>query len=407
MVDMLSIAYAYLAAGRSIIPIAPGCKRPSILNESWEVIDLPGTKYQHQRPSRDLVRQWFETNRPVGIGIIGGAVSGASQTLTLGLEFIDIDDPEVVPLFLEHANYHGLTELIKQLPFERTPKGGAHVGYLCPTWEGNRVLAQRMINGKPVTIIETRGSRGLCVVAPTPPGIHPSCPEKGYVLEHGSWTHIPVITKDERDVLLDVARGLTENVSTRSQLKPVLKGNRPGDMLNANADRVWWEQLLTKHGWKLIMAKGDVEYWQRPGKEGREWSATLGGCGQYLYVFSSNAWPFEQNRAYTAFAALTLLEHHGNYTQATHSLKGNAMAFQKQIGVLWLKEKKNDDGSKPGYMSGYIDNGIHGNIPIVIFRIRDKQNENGPDFRMILSQPAQQREEEEPPMQEEEDDIPF
>jgi hypothetical protein len=53
------------------------------------------------------------------------------------------------------------------------------------------------------------------------------------------------------------------------------------------------------------------------------------------------------------------------------------------------------------------DNGIHGNIPIVIFRIRDKQNENGPDFRMILSQPAQQREEEEPPMQEEEDDIPF
>jgi hypothetical protein len=83
------------------------------------------------------------------------------------------------------------------------------------------------------------------------------------------------------------------------------------------------------------------------------------------------------------------------------------MAFQKQIGALWLKEKQRDDGTKFGYMTGYIDNGIHGNIPIVIFRIRDKQNENGPDFRMILSQPAQQREEEEPPMQEEEDDIPF
>jgi hypothetical protein len=60
-------------------------------------------------------------------------------------------------------------------------------------------------------------------------------------------------------------------------------------------------------------------------------------------------------------------------------------------------------------MRGYIDNGLHGNIPIVIFRVRNKHNENSPDYRMILSQPLpqppQEQGEEEPPI--EDDDIPF
>jgi hypothetical protein len=206
-----------------------------------------------------------------------------------------------------------------------------------------------------------------------------------------------------------VARGLTEIVNARLQPKPVVKSNRPGDLLNAQADMVWWGTLLTKHGWKLIMRKGEVEYWQRPGKEGREWSATLGGTGQYFYVFSSNAAPFESNRAYTPFAALTLLEHNGNYSDTTQSLKGQDMASprSKQIGVLWLKEKKNNDGSTLRYFSGYIDNGIHGDIPIVIFRIRDKQNENGPDYNIVLSQPVPQQTVQQEETQEEDEDIPF
>jgi hypothetical protein len=85
------------------------------------------------------------------------------------------------------------------------------------------------------------------------------------------------------------------------------------------------------------------------------------------------------------------------------------MPYQKQVGALWLKKKQNEDGSELTYMRGYIDNGIHGNIPIVIFRVRNKQSENSPDYRMILSQPMpqspQEQGEEEPPT--ENDDIPF
>src|SRR4030095_804210 len=105
MVDMLDTAYAYLAAGRSIVPIAPGCKRPSLISEWGEIIDLPWTPFQYKRPSKDYVQKWFETDKPVGIGIIGGSVSGASRAVLLGLEFLDIDDPEIVPLFFEHAGY--------------------------------------------------------------------------------------------------------------------------------------------------------------------------------------------------------------------------------------------------------------------------------------------------------------
>jgi hypothetical protein len=85
---MLATALAYLAAGRSIIPIAPGCKRPSLISEWGEVIDVPWTIYQRQRPSKDIVRKWFETDKPVGIGIIGGSVSGLHIRLFSAWSFL-------------------------------------------------------------------------------------------------------------------------------------------------------------------------------------------------------------------------------------------------------------------------------------------------------------------------------
>jgi hypothetical protein len=53
----------------------------------------------------------------------------------------------------------------------------------------------------------------------------------------------------------------------------------------------------------------------------------------------------------------------------------------KRIGVLWHKESR--DGKK--YLSGYIDNGIHGDIPIAVFRVTDKPTENSPDYVIVLS----------------------
>jgi putative DNA primase/helicase len=80
-------------------------------------------------------------------------------------------------------------------------------------------------------------------------------------------------------------------------------GDRPGDLFAAKAS---WEDILLPHGWRVVGHGGEVTLWCRPGKRGGL-SATTGYCGDHLYVFSSNAHPFEPEHAYSKFAAYTLL----------------------------------------------------------------------------------------------------
>jgi hypothetical protein len=79
-----------------------------------------------------------------------------------------------------------------------------------------------------------------------------------------------------------------------------------------------WRPLLMCHGWKHLGRRGVLDYWSRPGKDPPGVSATTGlrsDCGRdLLYVFSSNAVPFESNRSYSKFAARTELEFGGNYS---------------------------------------------------------------------------------------------
>jgi hypothetical protein len=89
---------------------------------------------------------------------------------------------------------------------------------------------------------------------------------------------------------------------------------RPGDDFNNRADIA---ALLVHHGWSLAR-DGENQHWRRPGKVAGV-SATL--KNGVLYVFSSNAAPFEANRAYRSFAVYALLEHGGNFEQAARQLR--------------------------------------------------------------------------------------
>ncbi len=118
-------------------------------------------------------------------------------------------------------------------------------------------------------------------------------------------------------------------------------GTRPGDLLNAAADSDWWRDLLERHDWREVsrpgLASRGVYYFQRPGKVGREPSATYGMTGTYLYVFSSNAMPFEPDSAYSAFTAYALLEHDGNFraaAQRLHALSSPATPHTTPPSVL-------------------------------------------------------------------------
>ena len=138
----------------------------------------------------------------------------------------------------------------------------------------------------------------------------------------------PIISEEDRALLLSCAYSLNEKVGSVEivpQATESLTGmkDRPGDQFNRQAN---WAEILRPSGWKLVRRNEDGScFWQRPGKDGAGGSATTGHCsneesGDLLYVFSSNAEPFEGGRAYSKFAAHALVNHEGDLRAASRSL---------------------------------------------------------------------------------------
>jgi hypothetical protein len=332
---VLDAALAYLQAGRSVVPIAPGCKVPSVLRPTTGApVRLRWKRYQETPATTAAVRRWFRGKDPVGIGIIAGPVSGTTLEggTPAALEFLDFDNLDTYTCFVEFAESRGHGPLLGGLPCEETPRDGRHLGYLCAQWAGNTKLAQRRTGvdakGRAIitTLIETRGAGGQCVVAPTPPGIHPDAPARGYVTLRGSWENIPVITSEAREALWECARALNEYVAEEVfRVAPpaagMPAGSHPGDDFNRRVTPERVLELLTRRNWVVTHRRNGTAYLRRPGKAGDGWSATLGHVApNVLYVFSSNAVPFEMERAYDPFGIYARLEHCGDFQAAAKAL---------------------------------------------------------------------------------------
>ena len=236
---------------------------------------------------------------------------------------------------------------LSRLVIEKSQRGGVHVVYRCaePVCGHMKLAQRRGDDGKIQTLIETRGEGGLFLCAPSP----------GYEFLQGDFAKLPILTADERDVLLSAAWSLNEYMppvadAPPSPLAPVLSSSpssaspasapppdaspvrgvslaghfdgppslppsRPGDDFNGRGDM---QAMLLSHGWTLSKS-GENEYWRRPGKTSG-WSATL--KDRVFYVFSSNAAPFEPNQAYSPFSVYTMLEHGGDFARAASALRG-------------------------------------------------------------------------------------
>ena len=143
-------------------------------------------------------------------------------------------------------------------------------------------------------------------------------PSDGYTLTQGDYADLPILTAEERKLLLNTATQLDEIKAEKHPAEPVLPQNftmyepvcsnfekRPGDDFN---ERINFGEMLNFYGWKLLRTLPDGnQYWQRPVKTDDQHSATL--KDGIFYVFSSNAAPFEPNKGYTAFSAFALLRH--------------------------------------------------------------------------------------------------
>jgi len=316
------------------------CALPAIRRGDEKRVALPAWKpYQTRLPTEDELGSWFAPEHEAGCAmcLVCGAVSG-------NLEMIDFDNwdgggGEAFGAWREAVGA-ATPGLLERLVIETTPSGGRHVVYRCESpASGNTKLAQRRIEvghgddaGEPVvigskeytprrdasgawivtvTIIETRGEGGLFLCAPS----------EGYEVTQGDLRDPPVLTADERDVLLGCAWALDENPAeilgdggvSASSVSDGGQAARPGDDFNDRGDP---REVLLKHGWAMVRS-GENEHWRRPGKSAGT-SATL--KDRVFYVFSTNAAPFEAHKGYSPFAVYALLEHDGDFAAAASAL---------------------------------------------------------------------------------------
>jgi putative DNA primase/helicase len=104
----------------------------------------------------------------------------------------------------------------------------------------------------------------------------------------------------------------------RTTASPTVAGARPGDRFAREAS---WAEILEPHGWRSGGEQRGHEVWRRPGRaddrEARSANTTRDGN---LWVWTSNAPPFEPQHSYTKLHAHVLLEHDGDWTAAIKAL---------------------------------------------------------------------------------------
>jgi hypothetical protein len=333
---LLKAAMFWHDAGCAVIPAAAdGTKRPF----------GPWRRYIEQAPTAADQQHWFSGDEYDGLGIVCGLVSG-------GLEMFELEGRAVQEgldvALAELLDSHGLGDLWQRIDNgykERTPSGGAHWLYrVGGEARGNLKLARRPATEQELAdnpderekvLIETRGEGGFTIVAPSGGRTHPG--RGKWVRLAGSPTSIPTITDDERDALHAVAAMLdtlpVQEAAPRKTAAPRPDGEiRPGDDFNNRAD---WSDILPPHGWTEGKALGRTRTWTRPGKDARAGiSATTGrNDGDNLYVFSSST-VFETEKAYSKFAAYTLLNHDGDWTAAARHLSTAGYGTQRLLSVV-------------------------------------------------------------------------
>jgi putative DNA primase/helicase len=324
MPTTLETARGYVAAGFSVVPIRKdGSKAPAseVLPCFWN--EAVGQHYATWKPFTERLATpgeltaWYGRGEPWGIGLISGAVSGCLEQLDFDREATDIF-PAWCALVEEER-----PGLIARLSIVRTPRqpAGYHVRYRCPDEDipGNTKLAiDPGAPGDDRVLIETRGEGGYCVV----PGSPPECHSERREYAHASGPELPpVIGPDERECLLRCARAFSRDVKEFPQQRGL--DLRPGEDYERRGPD--WAEILEPAGWKMVGSHGGERRWRRPGKDGPGWSATTGHChGQdgadLLRVFSSNAAPLEDGRAYGKFRAFAVLNFQGDLSAAAEEL---------------------------------------------------------------------------------------
>ncbi len=308
-----------------------------LLNEGFSVLPVHG--YDHRdKPKAPAVPSWkqYQTNRMdrnnvaglfrngCSLAVIGGHVSG-------NLECLDFDNPALFKPFmniLEEINA-GLAERLVQ---RATPSGGYHLIYRCEAQIDTNMKLAESRDGQ--TWIETRGEGGYFLTTPSP----------GYTALKHDLKDTPVISGQDRELLLNLARSLSARPSSTATCNAAhtSEGTRPGDAFNRrHAHDI--ADMLESNGWsnsERISAGG--QHWTRPGKD-RGTSATLkNGC---LYVFSTNT--DIPPGPHDAFGIYAYLMHGGDFAAAGRDLAAKGYGENSSAADLSNVQQEEDTWPDP------------------------------------------------------------
>jgi putative DNA primase/helicase len=344
--SVLSAAHTYWKAGLTPIPHVAGVNFPSYLDADGCIQPIAWGHYKNRPPDRDTLERWFRygTLDTVRIEILTGSHPVEKFDAPAPLQILDFESAAVFEAFLEAVHFSGHSDALYRCTVERTPSGGAHVGFRCTAISAKPKLNLAMTkgeDGRDTVLIELL-QHHLCTVAPTRVRWKPERPDGScYRLTQGTWAEPRTISPAQRNILMETCAHFNEVPTKVIEWHPPgpTTGQRPGDLLREQADLAWWSDLLTRHGWRDLSSPGmrahGVAAFRRPGKVGKHCSATYGHTGSYLYVFSSNADPFDGDTAYSPFNAYALLEHGGDY-------KAAASALAKAFGLDTTPHRQQD-----------------------------------------------------------------
>lgn len=311
MTSLLTSAITYLQSGLSTIPT--NSNKQSLY--SWK-------RYQSQLPTEAELTSAFNTPNAKGIAVICGAVSG-------NLEVIDVDCKYGIN-FIDYAAAIKAADLslFDKLLIVQTKSKGYHIYYRCEVIEGNQKLAERPAtddelhqnpNAKQFVLIETRGEAGYVIAPPT----------DGYTTIQGRV--IPIISIDERDTLLTIARSFNKIIEQVRQ--PRLPNNNDTittwDDYNKRGDVI---ALLEKHGWSVVKREADKTLLLRPGASTQQHSAVMFNNSKIFYPHTTST-SFE-NKGYNPFAVYTHLECGGDWKKAAKQLS-NIYGQPNPDGWFW------------------------------------------------------------------------
>lgn len=297
---MISYAKSLYNQGLTPIPIVPGEKRPAFNWQPWI----------SNRPSEeDFDALWAQyPDNPVGI-------------ITGEYEVIDVDVKNDVTDLADRFNnalFEKNPDLYRRLVIESTPSGGVHYWYrIDPEYvDQNRPLTIRKptkeeLNRNPklkhVTVIETRGYGGQCVIAPSP----------GYELLQNDFHRVPTITPDERWQIFNTAWELSDQFGEITEVT-----EKPGQAYNETVSIDEIVSLLESEGYtRLRNSNGNFIYFNRPfAKHKHHVDAQIMVDGRRFYSFSTSDTLFDAHTGVSFFHLYATIKHRGDHKAAAKDL---------------------------------------------------------------------------------------